>query len=192
MTQLRQTLRRLARAPGFTLTTLAMLAVGIGATTAIFSVVNGVLIKPLPFPEADRLVALTHSLGIADDDEVHNASPAIYFTYRDNTQAFQSVALWFGNVATVTGVAEPEEIQAVRATHEFLPTLRVTPALGRGFTADDDEIGSPRTVMLSHAYWQRRFGGAADVVGRSVTIDGEGHEVIGVLPSTFRFLEQQA
>jgi putative ABC transport system permease protein len=191
--QLRQTLRRLARAPGFTLTTVLTLAIGIGATTAIFSVVNGILIQPLPFPESDRLVGLTHKIaGPADDGDVHQASPAIYFTYRDNSQAFESVALWFGNVATVTGAGDPEEVEAVRATHELLPTLRVAPVLGRPFAAADDQPGAPRTVMLSHAYWQRRFGGDADIVGRSVTVDGQAHEIIGVLPRQFRFLEQQA
>jgi predicted permease len=189
----RQTLRRLGRSPGFTLTTVLTLAIGIGATTAIFGVVNGVLLKPLPFPESDRLVALTHRIiGPADDGDRHDASPAIYFTYREHTQAFESVALWSGNVATITGVSEPEEVQAVRATHELLPTLRVTPLLGRPFTAADDEPASPGTVMLSHAYWQRRFGGDASVIGRSITIDAQPHEVVGVLPPEFRFLEQQA
>jgi putative ABC transport system permease protein len=193
MTQLRQTLRRLARAPGFTLTTLATLAIGIGATTAIFSVVNGILIKPLPFPQADRLIALTHrDRSAPEDGPVSQASPAIYFAYRDNNRAFESVALWSSNAATVTGVGDPEEVLAVSATQEFLPTLRVTPMLGRPFTAADDEPGNPRTVMLSHTYWERRFGAANDVVGRTLTIDDQPHEVIGVLPATFRFLEQQA
>jgi putative ABC transport system permease protein len=189
--QLGQALRRLARAPAFTLTTVLTLAIGIGATTAIFSVVNGVLLKPLPFPESDRLVALRHLEPGVDDDE-HDASPAMYFTYRDENQTFESVALWFGTVATVTGTGDPEEIHAVHATHEFLPTLRVQPALGRAFTAAEDQPGGPSVVMLSHGYWQRRFGGAADVVGRTLIVGGTPHEVIGVLPRTFRFLEQQA
>jgi len=191
MIQLRQALRRLCRSPGFTLATVLTLAIGIGATTAIFTVVNGILLRPLPFPESDRLVALTHESPGADSD-VRNASPAIYFTYRDNNRTFESVALWFANAATITGSGDPEEIQAVRATYEFLPTLRVRPLLGRDFTAADDAPGSPSTVMLSYRYWERRFGGDRSVLGRSLTIDGAPHEIVAVLPSTFRFLEQQA
>jgi predicted permease len=192
MIQLRHTVRRLLGAPGFTLATVLTLAIGIGATTAIFSVVNGILLKPLPFPDSDRLVALRHGAPGLDADE-HDASGAIYFTYREHNRSFESVALWFANAATVTDTAgNPEEIQAVRATHEFLPTLRVQPALGRGFTEADDQPGGPRTVMLAHGYWQRRFGGADDVTGRVLTIDGAPHEVVGVLPRTFRFLEQPA
>jgi putative ABC transport system permease protein len=191
MTQLHQTLRRLANAPGFTLTTVLTLAIGIGATSAIFSVVDGVLLKPLPFPESDRLVALTHRAPGADDS-IQNASPAIYFTYRDNNRTFESVALWFTNAVTVTGPGEPEEIQAVGATREFLPTLRVKPALGRGFTEAEDQRGNARTVILSYPYWQRRFGGTPDVLGRTLTIDGAPAEIVGVLPQSFRFLEQPA
>src|SRR5882672_3095877 len=191
MIQLRQTLRRLANAPGFTLTTVLTLAIGIGATTAIFSVVNGVLLKLLPFPESDRLVALTHR-SPGSNDSIQNASPAIYFTYRDNNRAFESVALWSAYAVTVTGSGDPEEIQAVGATREFLPTLRVQPALGRGFTEVEDQRGSPRTVILSYPYWQRRFGGDAGVLGKTLTIDGAPAEVVGVLPRSFRFLEQPA
>jgi predicted permease len=191
LTQLRQTLRRLANAPGFTLTTVLTLAIGIGATTAIFSVVNGVLLRPLPFPEPDRLVALTHRApGL--DDSISDASPAFYFTYRDNNRTFESVALWFANAVTVTGAGDPEEIQAVRATREFLPTLGVRPLLGRAFTEAEDQPGGPRTVILSYSYWQRRFGGATDILGKTLTIDGAPAEIVGVLPQAFRFLEQQA
>lgn len=191
MIQLRQTLRRLAHAPGFTLTTVLTLAIGIGATTAIFSVVNGVLLKPLPFPESDRLVALTHRAP-GSNDSIQNASPAIYFTYRDNNRTFESVALWWTSDPTVTGNGDPEELTAVDATREFLPTLRVQPILGRNFTEAEDQRGNPRTVILSHSYWQRRFGGASDVLGKTLTIDGTPAEIIGVLPRTFRFLEQPA
>jgi putative ABC transport system permease protein len=190
MTQLRHAVRRLLRAKGFTIATILTLAIGIGATTAIFSVVNGVLLKPLPFPDSERLIALRH--GTRLDDAEHDASGAFYVTYRDNNRTFESVALWVANAATVTGAGDPEEIRAVRATYEFLPTLGVSPAMGRGFTAEDDQPGSPPTVMLSHGYWQRIFGGAEDAVGRTLTIDGAPHEVIGVLPAAFRFLEQPA
>ena len=133
MLELRQTARRLLRATGFSVTTVLTLAIAIGATTAIFSVVNGVLLKPLPFPESDRLVALTHR---SEDGRARNlpASPALYFTYRDNNEVFESVALWSPGTASITS-GEPEEVQVFSATFEFLPTLGVKPALGRSFVA---------------------------------------------------------
>ena len=191
MVELRQTIRRLFSAPGFTLTTMLTLAVGIGATIAIFSVVNGILFKPLPFREPERLVALRHQLPAAGRDDAA-ASPAIYFTYREHTEAFESVALYTYNRASVTGNGDPEEVSRLLATHEFLDTLGVGPLLGRAFTAADDEAGNPPVVMLSYGYWQRRFGGAGDVIGRALVVDGAAHEIIGVLPADFRFLEQPA
>lgn len=148
MMELRQTARRLSRAPGFTLTTVLTLAIGIGATIAIFSVVNGILIKPLPFPGADRLVSLTHR-SLQQNAENLPASAAIYFTYRDNNRAFESVALWQPDSASVTAPGDPEEVRAMQVTFEFLPTLGVVPALGRAFVAADDQPDSLPTVMLS-------------------------------------------
>jgi predicted permease len=189
MLQVHQILRRLAQAPGFTFTILLTLAIAIGATTAIFTVVNGILIQPLPFERSDRLIALEHRQEGAD---TVNASPAIYFAYRDNNRTFESVALWSAGAATVNGSGDPEEVRALRATYEFLPTLRVKPALGRGFMDADDRPGSPRTVILSDDYWRRRFNGSSDVVGRTLVIDGAPTEVIGVLPRGFRFDQRPA
>jgi predicted permease len=188
---LRHTIRTLLRAPVFALATVVTLAIAIGATTAIFSVVDGVLLEPLPFPQSDRLVAVRHRMPALDDEE-HDGSAAFYFSYRENTTTLDSIAIWFSNTATVTGGGDAEEIQAIRASVEFLPTLRVEPLLGRRFTAADDAPGSPPTVILSYAYWQRRFGGAPDIVGRTLTLDGTPAEIVGVLPSSFRFLEDQA
>ncbi|HZI78566.1 MAG TPA: ADOP family duplicated permease [Vicinamibacterales bacterium] len=181
----RQTVRRLRRSPALTLTALLTLAIGIGASAAMFSVINAVLLQPLPYPESDRLVALTHRMGASGRSSLP-ASTAIYFTYRDNNRAFESVALWTAGTASVTGSKRPEEVQVLRGTHEFLPTLRVVPALGRGFTAAEDQPQGPRAVLLSHGYWQRRFGGAG-AVGESLVIDGQPHTVVGVLPESFRF-----
>lgn len=189
MIQLRQTVRRLSRTLGFTLIVVLTLAIGIGATTAIFSVVNGILIKPLPYPDADRLIALRHQ---SPGDDNRAASAALYFTYRDYNEAFESVALWFADTATIRGTGGPEEVRSLVVTHEFLPTLDVRPAVGRAFSAGDDQVGSPRTVILSHDYWQRRFGGAANAIGENLLVDGEPHAVIGVLPRSFRFSRQQA
>ena len=181
----RQTIRRLRRSPGLTLTALLTLAIGTGAAAAMFSVINGVLLQPLPYPESDRLVALTHQFRSATGLP---ASTAIYFTYRDNNRAFQSVALWTAGTASVTGRGRPEEVRLLRTTFEFLPTLQVVPAKGRTFTAAEDQPGGPRAVILTHGYWQRRFGGTA-VVGSNLTIDAQPYTVVGILPDTFRFPE---
>jgi putative ABC transport system permease protein len=186
----RQTLRKLRRSPVFTLTSILVLAIGIGATSAIFSVVYGVLIQPLPYPQPERLIALTHRTENTGQARLP-ASTAIYFTYRDHNRSFESVALWAIDTATITGTGSPEEVRALETTFEFLPMLGVNPESGRFFASSDDQPGSPGTVILSHGYWQRRFGGA-DVLGRSMTVDGVPHEVIGVLPQSFRFLRQDA
>ena len=186
----RQTLRKLRRSPAFTLTSILVLAIGIGATSAIFSVVYGVLIQPLPYPQPERLIALTHRTGNTGEGRLP-ASTAIYFTYRDHNRSFESVALWTIDTATITSAGSPEEVRALESTFEFLPMLGVKPESGRFFASSDDQHGSPRTVILSHGYWQRRFGGA-DVLGRNMTVDGVSHEVIGVLPQSFRFLRQEA
>jgi predicted permease len=184
MIELGQTVRRLCQSPGFTLGVILTLALGIGGTSAIFSVANGVLIKPLPFPESDRLIAL--KLRSRDGQSDTNASAAIYLTFRDNNQTFDSVALYAPRNNSITGSGDPEQIQGLATTYEFLPTLGLKPFLGRTFSASDDVAGNPKTVMLSHAYWQRRFGGAEDAIGMSLTVDGEPHLVIGVLPQGFR------
>jgi putative ABC transport system permease protein len=191
MIELGQTTRRLWRAPGFTLMTVLTLAIGIGATIAIFTVVNGILLKPLPFSDSDRLVSLTHR---SPQQGLENlpASAAIYFSYRDHNRTFDSVALWLPGSASITSPGEPEQVQSMKVTFEFLPTLRVAPALGRAFVAADDRPDSAPTVMLSHAYWQRRFRGAESTLGQDIVVDGVAHTIIGVLPNDFRFLTRPA
>ncbi len=189
MLELRQTVRRLWRARSFTLTTILTLAMGIGATIAIFTVVNGILLRPLPFPDAERLVSLMHRVPEGGD---RYASPAIYFTYRDNNRTFESVALYLPQAAAVTEPGDPEQLRSMDVTFDFLGVLGVAPALGRAFAPDDDRPGSVPTVMLSNAYWQRRFGGAQNVVGQALVVDGVARTIIGVLPRDFRFLQQPA
>src|SRR6185503_15658166 len=191
MTQLRQTLRRLFRAPGFTLTTVLTLGVGIGATIAIFSVVNGVLLKPLPFPKSDRLIALVHQAPGVGSAEMA-ASPAFYLTYREHSTTFESVALWTENTAGVTGAGDPEEVPRLMGTYELLSTLGVQPMLGRTFTEAEGQRGGPGAVILSHAYWQRRFGGAENVLGQTLVVDGSPREIVGVLPPNFELTQQPA
>ncbi len=188
--QLRHVVRRLRRAPLFTAVALLTLAVGIGANTAIFSVLSGVLLKPLPFDDPDRLVGVWHTapgLGF----KLLNASPATYFTYKEEGRVFENSGLWTGDSVTVTGLAEPEQVEALLVTEGVLPVLRVQPIAGRTFSVKDDSPGSPETAILSYGYWQRKFGGDLHVVGRRVIVDGRARDVIGVMPQNFRFLNRR-
>ncbi len=181
--------RKLARAPLFSLTAIVTLAVGIGANTAIFSVVNGVLLKPLPFEEPDELVAMWHEApGL--DIPLLNQSPATYLTYRTDTQLLDDVALWAGRGAQVLVGDQPEQVETLMVTEGFLSVLGVEPAIGRRFSPDDDAHGAPRTVILSHGFWQRAYGGDPSAVGRTISVSGNPSEIIGVLPEDFRFLNR--
>jgi predicted permease len=185
----RQALRALCRSPAFAVVAVLTLALGIGANTAIFSVVNGVLIKPLSYPEPDRLVAIWHAapgLGIAGD---LNCSPSMYFTYREQNHVFQDVGMWQSGGTTVTGIGDPEQVRTLWVTYGLLQALRVQPLVGRGFSeADDSPSGTdPAPVILTYEYWQRRFGGDKSVIGRTLTVDSRLNQIVGVLPDDFRF-----
>lgn len=184
--------RALLRAPGFTIVATLTLALGIGATTAMFSIVNGILLRPLPYREQDRLIELVHEARGARIYRVL-ASPAVYFGYRDHSRTFEAVGLWDwdGSPVTVTGVGEPESVRSVEVTHEVLGMLGATPALGRTFSSSDDVPGAASTAVISHTYWQRRFGGA-DPIGRTLVVDGVAREIIGILPDWFRFFDYPA
>jgi len=197
---LRYALRGLPRRPAFTLAAVLTLALGIGATTAIFSVVYSVLIKPLPYPNADELVRIrSRAPGINVDDL--QASSNMYLTYREENRTFASIGLWQAADATLTARGEPERVRALRVTDGTLQALGVQPMRGRLFT--DQEHGptaeGPEPIVLSHAFWQRRFGGDEAAVGRELSIDSPGgngtlrstglSQVVGILPPDFRFLD---
>ncbi len=188
--EFRWIVRRLSRAPLFTAITLLTLAVGIGANTAIFSVVNGVLLKPLPYADADRLVAVWQSAPGIGIKELPG-SPSTYFTYREIGQSFEHIGLYRQEAVNITGLAEPERIESLAVTDAVLPALGIEPVLGRRFTLQDDQPNQALTVMLTHGLWQRKFGGNPGIVGQSIRIDGEAYQVIGVLPASFRFLNSQ-
>ena len=188
--RLNQIFRRLLQLPVFTTVAVLTLAIGIGANAAIFSVVEGVLLKPLPYPHADELVVLDHTaagLGLKST----GAAPFLYFTYREDGRVFQDVAMWTRDTESVTGLAEPEEVRSIVVTDGLLPMLGVTPALGRLFSKQDDSPGSADTMMLTAGYWRTRFGGDPSVIGRRILVNGRPREVIGVLQDSFRFLDQK-
>jgi predicted permease len=189
MSQLRQVLRRLVRTPMFTAVTLITLAAGVGANTVVFSVLEGILLKPLPYPHSEQLVGISHAapgIGITSLP----GAPSNYFIYRDQNQTFQEVAMSAPDSASVTGMAEPEQVRVERVTDRWLPTLGVQPVLGRGFSRQDDLPGNPETVVLMYSYWQRKFGGNANVLGQTLKIDGKAHQIIGVMPKDFRLVNE--
>jgi predicted permease len=185
---LKYALRRLALTPGFTLATLVTLALGIGANTAIFSIINSVLLRPLPFHEPDRLIGVWQTAPGVNIKDL-NASIADYVTYREDSRTFADIAIWNGRSVTVTEFADPERVDGISLTFRLLPMLGVHPVLGRDFTEKDNQDKGPEVVMLSYGYWQRRFGGDPKVLGRRIMADGAAREIIGVLPKNFWFMD---
>ena len=183
----RHALRRMRRAPAFTAAVILTLALGIGANTAAFGVVDSILIRPLAYPQADALVSLRHAAPGLPGAPALGASPSMYFTYREENRSFEQIGLWSSSGASVTGLEEPEMPRALFVTYGVLDALGVNPLLGRWFSQADDTPGSPETVMLTYGYWQRRFGGDTSILGRTLTIDSRPRTVIGVMPEAFRF-----
>ena len=182
----------------FTVVVVLTLALGIGANTAVFSVLNSVLLKPLPYPRSEELVVLRQiALGVtgsAGASDALNLSPSMYLTYNENNRVFESLGVWVSTNGTAS-VAEPEPIRAIGISDGVLQTLGVSPAAGRWLLAED-QTGAVRPppsvyraytrVMLSYGYWQRRFGGDRSVIGRTIIVDTRPKEIVGVLPRGFR------
>lgn len=188
--QFKQVLRRLGRAPLFTVVTLITLAVGIGANTVIFSVVEGVLLKPLSYAHADRLVGVWYHIpGI----EIENMpmAPFLYFIEREQNTTFEDIGVYQGDSLSVTGAGQPEHVLGLDVTDGTLPILGVKSVVGRLFTRRDDSAGTPQTVVLSYGYWRKKFGGSESVIGRPIMVDGKAREIIGVLPKDFHFLDRE-
>jgi len=181
-------LKRLVRTPLFTAVTVLTLAIGIGANTAIFSVIEGILLRPLPFHDADDLVAVDHTAPGVNLENA-GAAPFQYFTYREDSRTFQDIGLWNTDTASLTGLAEPEEIRTLNVTPNILPILQVQPLVGRLFSEADGKPDGPKTVVLTYGFWRSKFGGDGSLVGRTIMLDGRSREVIGVLPENFKFLD---
>jgi len=187
---IKQVIRRLARAPMFTAVTLMTIAVAIGANAAVFSVINGVLIKPLPYADSDRLVSVWLTAPGFNIEKLE-LSAADYFTFRDEGQTFQDIGVWTIQPVSITGRAEPEQVQSLLVTHGTLEALAVQPALGRRFTTTEDSPTGPDTAILTYALWQRKFGGLPSVIGQTIQVSGKPREIIGVMPRDFRFLDRK-
>jgi len=179
---LRFGLRTLLKAPGFTTMAILTLALGIGANTALFSVVNGVLLRPLPYPEPDRLMAVFAT----NADTVRGSVTYLNFLdWQKDNAAFSGLAAFRNTDELLTGMGEGERLSAYMVSAEFFPTLGVQPIAGRVFRKQEDQIGGTPVVMISAGLWQRKFGAAPDAVGRSMTLNGTSYEIVGVAPANF-------
>jgi predicted permease len=189
-------LRVLRLNPMFTVVALLTIAIGIGANTAVFSVVNSVLLKPLPYPKSEELVGVWQTApgaaGLANFAEGLRLSPSMYFTYAEQNRTFQALGVWIAGTASVTGVAEPEQVRAVVVSDGTLQALGVQPAMGRWLNQTDQMLGAPETVMIGYGYWQRRFGGDRSVIGHGIRVESRPRESVGVMPPGFRFLNADA
>jgi len=186
--------RRLGKSPGFAATVLLTLAIGIGANTTVFSVVNGVLLKPLPYPDSEQLVSLWLNApgagGLANFSSGLQLSASMYFTFSEQNRSFQSMGIWTPSNASVTGVGEPEQVRTEMISDGVLQTLDVPPAVGRWFAQANQDPHSGKTVMLSYGYWQRRFGGDRSVIGRVIQVDAQSREIVGIMPRGFRLVDR--
>ncbi len=184
---LRLALRTLAKRPLFSAVVVLVLALGIGAGSAIFTLLDAVILSPLPFDESDRLVAVSHTapgLGIADAGQC----AAWHFTYEEENRVFEDLGMYTAGSAAVTGGEAPEVVPVLRVTSGVFRALRLHPVLGRSFAPEDEEPEAPATLLLSHGYWQSRFGGDPGVLGRILQVDGQSSEIVGVMPASLRSL----
>ncbi|MEO8466364.1 MAG: ABC transporter permease [Gammaproteobacteria bacterium] len=187
----RYSLRGLARNPLFTVIAVVTLAIGIGANTAVFSVVDGVLLKPLPYPNSEELVSIWHDApgapGITAIAGGLNLSPSMLVEYREDSRSFVTIGLWLAVTASITGFAEPEQVPAAVVTGGALQTFGVKPLLGRWLDEADESLANAPVGLLGYTYWKRRFGGDRNVIGKTITVDGVQSEIVGVMPEGFRF-----
>ena len=180
----RYAIRQLIQSPGFTFVAVLTLALGIGATTAIFSVVNGVLLRPLPYPDSDQLVRVHE---VVPQYGLFSVAPANFLDWRQQNTVFDRVAAYGSTSGTFTGPSGPDRVQGMQVSWDLFQLLRVSPALGTTFTADEDKPGANGVIVISHTMWQQRFGGDAGVIGRSITMSGAPVTIVGVMPPDFYF-----
>ena len=189
---LRYGARTLRKSPGFTAVAVLTLGLGVGATTAIFSVLDGVLLKPLSYPHPEQLVSVEVS-PLALDPSLRGMAPEDYFVFREQSRTFQDIGMYAetdtDRDVNVTGFAEPERVHALGVTHGVLSVLAIPPMLGRIFSPSDDSPGGPPTAILTYGYWQRKFSADPSAVGKTIIVDGKARQIIGILPRSFRFLD---
>ncbi len=190
LVDLKHIARRLSRSPGFAITVVLTLAIGIGANTAVFSVLNSVLLRPLPYPEPQQLVSLhldaPGAPGLAEFRSELRLSASMYFTFATHNRVFQSVGIWGPGTASITGLAQPEQVNTAQISSGVLETLNVPAFTGQWLTAADQDTHGLGRVMLSYGYWQRRFGGDPGAVGRTISVNSQPRVIAGVMPRGFK------
>jgi hypothetical protein len=178
----RYALRVLRRNSGFTAVAIFTLMLGIGANSAIFSVVNGVLLNPLPYPHPEQLITLHES---KTNFQYGSISYPNFRDWQKQNHSFSAMAIFRPTSFTLTGIGEAEQVRGHYLSSDFFPELGITPVLGRTFMAGEDEIGGPPLALISEGFWQRKFGADKDVLGQSITLDGKSYTIIGVIPAKF-------
>ncbi len=186
MNDLRFALRQLLKDPGFTAVAVLTLALGIGANTAIFSVVNAVLLRPLPYPEPDQLVQLRMDWSGSPGTEIGSTT---FVEAKTQSQSLTHIAAYTGGDMTLTGTGSAEQVECGAVTTDFFPLLGVRMALGRNFTREEDTPNGPKAVILGDGLWRSRFGGDASVLGRMIRLNEQSYTVVGVLPVDFQYPE---
>src|SRR6185295_118611 len=184
---IRYALRMWARTPAFTTVAILALAIGIGANTAIFTIVNAVLIERLPFRDPDRLVVVWEESARRPGRQ-NTISPANFLQWQERSDVFEQMASFYESRANLTGQASPEEVAAQNVTPNFFATLGVAPILGRSFLPEEGPDGRDRVVILSHGLWQRRFGGDAGVIGQTIQLNSRAFTIVGVMPPDVKLL----
>src|SRR5262245_26241849 len=184
---LRYGARMLLKKPGFALIAVFTLSLGIGANTAIFSVVNSVLLRPLPYPNAERLMTIWEDHRARGGPEREWTSPTGFEDWRDQAKSFDHVVALQGWGPTLTGQGDPEQLVGALVSHDSLAALGVAPAPGRAFRPDEDQRGADGVVIISHRLWERRFGADPSLVGKKISLDGVNREVVGVMPAGLKF-----
>jgi len=182
-------LRMLLKAPGFTAVAVIVLALGIGANTAIFSVVNAVLLRPLPYPQPDRLVQVWHTPPQSSFPGMtrFSVSPANYIDWANQNHSFEQMAIYGFSGFNLTGKGEPESILATRVSSNFFSVLRTQPMAGRVFTSEEDSSGHGKVVVISHSFWQSHFAANPNVIGQTISLNSETYTIVGIMPAKFAF-----
>ena len=185
---LRYSARMLRKNPGFTLVAVLTLALGIGANTAIFSVVHAVLLKALPYPQADRLVMVYEDVRLPNyQNRKNEPSPGNFSDWSSQNTVFETMAAYRNRSFNLTGEGEPARVEGELVTSAFFSTLQTTPVLGRAFAPEEDRSGNSHVVVMSDGLWNSRFGSDAQILGRKILLDSEPYTVIGVMPPNFHF-----
>src|SRR6267143_4861478 len=184
----RHGLRMLRKSPGFTVVAVLTLTLGIGANTAIFSYINAFIIKPLPYPQSDRLMIFESHDTKKGWTREGLTSTASFLDFQKQNTSFERTALWRGLSFNLTGDGAPALVEGGRVSWNYFDALGVKPMLGRTFTPDEDQPGAGHVAILSQGLWQSRFAGDGKIIGRTITVEGEPYTVVGVMPGTFQFM----